>query len=152
MEEITYRKLELKDVPTFIELRITQLLEEGAVESIDLQPALKIYYEKHLSQETFVSWIALHGKTIIATSGLSINERPPYFNNPSGKVGVLSSMYTLKKFRRQGIATQLLKHIVEEGKVHGCDLIQITASDEGTLLYDSFGFTTNRNFRQYKLQ
>lgn len=52
---ITYQKLTEKELDTFIEMRISQLREEGAVENIDLRPALKNYYEKHMSDGTFVS-------------------------------------------------------------------------------------------------
>ena len=34
---ITYRKLEEKDLETFIRMRITQLREEGANEDLDLR-------------------------------------------------------------------------------------------------------------------
>ena len=40
---ITYQKLTEKELDTFIEMRISQLREEGAVENIDLRPALKKY-------------------------------------------------------------------------------------------------------------
>lgn len=152
MPHITYRKLTLTDIPDFIELRITQLLEEGAEETIDLRPALNHYYTKHIPDGTFVGWLAIYENEIIATSGLSINERPPYFKNPSGSIGVLSSMYTKKNFRRKGIATILLEHIVAEAKNATCDLIQITASDDGMKLYSSFGFVPNNHFMQYQVK
>ena len=41
--EITYRKLTESDLNTFIQMRITQLREEGATEDFDLVPALKDY-------------------------------------------------------------------------------------------------------------
>ena len=47
--EITYRKLEEKDLDTFIGMRITQLREEGATEDIDLVPALKDFYHRHMA-------------------------------------------------------------------------------------------------------
>ena len=59
---ITYRKLTAADLDTFISMRITQLREEGATEDIDLVPALKDYYNRHLSDGTFVSWLALDGE------------------------------------------------------------------------------------------
>lgn len=39
--QITYRKLTASDLDTFIQMRITQLREEGATEDFDLVPALK---------------------------------------------------------------------------------------------------------------
>ena len=55
---ITYRKLTESDLEQFIPMRISQLREEGATEDLDLVPALKDYYHRHLADGTFVSWLA----------------------------------------------------------------------------------------------
>ena len=148
---ITYRRLTDGDLDAFIEMRICQLREEGATEDVDLVPALKDYYQRHMTDGTFVSWIALDNETIIGTSGMSIVEKPPYFGCPSGKIGLLSSMFTEKAYRRQGIARELLSRVVDEARERGCGAVQITASDMGVLLYTDFGFIKNNNFMQYKL-
>ena len=148
--EIYYKKLTEKEVDKFIELRIRQLREEGATEDFDLVPALKDYYDRHLADGTFVSWLAMDGEKIIGTSGMSFVEKPPYFGCPSGKIGLLSSMYTSDAYRRKGIARQLLSRVVQEAKEYGCGAVQITASDMGVLLYTDFGFVKNGNFMQYK--
>lgn len=148
---ITYRKLNENDLDIFIQMRINQLREEGAKENVDLEPALRDYYLRHLSDGTFVSWLALDNDKIIGTSGISIVEKPPYFGCPSGKIGLLSSMFTDKIYRRKGIAKTLLSKAVDEARMQGCGTIQITASDIGVLLYTAFGFEKNGNFMQYKL-
>ena len=149
--EIEYRKLSEKELDVFIEMRINQLREEGAKEDIDLKPALLDYYKRHMKDGTFVSWLALDGNNIIGTSGMSFVEKPPYFGCPSGKIGLLSSMFTNPNYRRNGIAEELLSRIVNEAKQYGCGTIQITASDMGVKLYTDFGFEHNGNFMQYKL-
>ena len=149
--EISYRRLTDKDLDTFIMLRINQLREEGAKEDIDIEPALRDYYQRHMADGTFISWIASDHEKIIGTSGLSIVEKPPYFGCPSGKIGLLSSMFTDKAYRRKGIAKELLSRVVNEARENGCGTIQITASDMGVLLYTDFGFTKNNHFMQYKL-
>ena len=149
--EIEYRKLSEKELDVFIEMRINQLREEGAKEDIDLKPALLDYYKRHMKDGTFVSWLALDGNNIIGTSGMSFVEKPPYFGCPSGKIGLLSSMFTNPNYRRNGIAKELLSRIVNEAKQYGCGTIQITASDMGFKLYTDFGFEHNGNFMQYKL-
>ena len=149
--KITYRKLTEADLPTFIQMRITQLREEGAKEDFDLVPALKDYYKRHLLDGTFVSWLALDGNKIIGTSGMSFVEKPPYFGCPSGRMGLLSSMFTNPDYRRKGIAKELLHRVVEEARAYGCGAIQITASDMGVKLYTAYGFVHNGNFMQYKL-
>lgn len=148
---IQYRKLAEKDLDIFIEMRINQLREEGAKEDIDLRPALRDYYMRHMKDGTFVSWIAEDGGKIIGTSGMSFVEKPPYFGCPSGKMGLLSSMFTNPAYRRKGIAKELLHRVVEEAKNYGCGTVQITASDMGVKLYTAYGFTHNGNFMQYKL-
>ena len=150
---ITYKKLTDKELDIFIKMRITQLREEGATEDIDLTSELKNYYKHHMADGTFISWLAIdtdNGK-IVGTSGISIVEKPPYFSCPTGKIALLSSMFTDKSYRRKGIATALLLRIVNEAKEQKCGTIQITASDTGVLLYSNFGFVKNKNFMQYKL-
>lgn len=148
---ITYQKLTEKELDLFIQLRIIQLREEGAEEDINLVPSLKDYYQRHMSDDTFISWIAVDNGKIIGTSGISIVEKPPYFGCPTGKIGLLSSMFTDKAYRRQGIAKKLLSKVINEAQKRGCGTVQITASDMGVLLYTNFGFVKNNNFMQYKL-
>ena len=148
---VEYRRLTDKELDTFIEMRINQLREEGAKENIDLRPALKDYYNRHIREGTFVSWLAVDGDKIIGTSGMSFVEKPPYFGCPNGKIGLLSSMFTNPDYRRKGIAKELLRRVVEEARRFGCGTIQITASDMGVKLYTAYGFVRNGNFMQYKL-
>ena len=149
--KITYQRLTSKELDTFIQMRIRQLREEGAEEDIDLVPALKDYYTRHMAEGTFVSWLAVDGEHIVGTSGMSFVEKPPYFSCPNGRIGLLSSMFTEPAYRRQGIAKELLTRVVEEAKAYGCGSVQITASDMGVLLYTDFGFVKNGNFMQYKI-
>ncbi len=148
---MTYRKLTAEDLDPFIRMRIAQLREEGAREELDLVPALKDYYRRHLKDGTFVSWLAVDGEKIVGTSGMSFVEKPPYFSCPNGWIGLLSSMYTDPAYRRRGIARELLGRGVEEARAYGCGSVQITASDMGVLLYSDFGFQKNGNFMQYNL-
>ena len=147
---IEYRLLTESDLDIFIKMRIAQLREEGATEDIDLVPSLYDYYHRHMADDTFVSWLAADGDKIVGTSGMSIVEKPPYFSCPSGRIGLLSSMYTDPGYRRKGIAKELLSRVVNEAKKRGCGTVQITASDMGVLLYTDFGFVKNGNFMQYR--
>ena len=132
---IKYKRLTENELDIFIEMRINQLREEGTKEDIDLKPALKDYYTRHMADGTFVSWIAVDGEKIIGTSGISFVEKPPYFGCASGKMGLLSSMFTNPNYRRMGIAKELLDRVVREARQYGCGTIQITASDMGVKLY-----------------
>ena len=155
--EIVYKKLTEEELETFIDMRIRQLTEEYSSESrvvpenVDLRSALFDYYRKHMSNGTFVSWLAMDGNAIVGTSGMSFVEKPPYFTCPSGKLGLLSSMYTTPNYRRMGIAKELLRRVVEEARAYGCGSVHITASDMGVKLYTAYGFKHNGNFMMYNL-
>ena len=148
---IVYKKLTSAELEAFIQMRIEQLREEGAEEDIDLAPALMDYYGRHMADGTFVSWLAFDGDKIVGTSGMSFVEKPPYFGCPTGRIGLLSSMFTDPAYRRRGIAKELLDRVVREAKAYGCGTVQITASEMGVKLYTAYGFVHNDNFMQYKL-
>ena len=155
--DISYKKLTTSELDVFIDMRITQLTEEYVSSGqtvptdVDLQPALKDYYNRHLADDTFVSWLAMDGNKIIGTSGMSFVEKPPYFGCPTGRLGLLSSMYTNPNYRRMGIANELLNRVIEEARAYGCGAVHITASDMGVKLYTAYGFKHNGNFMQYTL-
>jgi GNAT superfamily N-acetyltransferase len=155
--EITYKKLTKAELDTFIKMRIDQLTEEYVSEgrqlpqNVDLKSALEDYYKRHMADGTFVSWLAMDATKIIGTSGMSFVEKPPYFTCPSGRLGLLSSMYTDPEYRRMGIAKELLHRVIEEARAYGCGAVYITASDMGVKLYTAYGFKHNGNFMQYDL-
>jgi GNAT superfamily N-acetyltransferase len=155
--EIIYKKLTEAELDTFINMRITQLTEEYTSEGrevpkdVDLKAALLDFYHKHMADGTFVSWLAMDGDKIIGTSGMSFVEKPPYFTCPTGRLGLLSSMYTDPNYRRMGIARELLHRVVEEARSYGCGAVHITASDMGVKLYTAYGFKHNGNFMQYNM-
>ena len=153
---IVYKKLTEAELETFINMRIRQLTEEYTSEGrevpdVDLKSALFDFYNRHMADGTFVSWLALDGDKIVGTSGMSFVEKPPYFTCPSGKLGLLSSMFTDPDYRRMGITKELLNRVVEEARNYGCGAVHITASDMGVKLYTAYGFKHNGNFMQYNL-
>lgn len=148
---IEYQKMTSSHVDIFARLRILQLREEGATGDEDLLPTLLDYYHRHLSDGTFMSYLALDGGRIVGTSGISIVEKPAWFGCPTGRIGLISSMYTDKAYRRMGIARRLLALVTEAAREQGCGAVWITASDMGVPFYESCGFVHNGNFMQCKL-
>ncbi len=154
---IVFKRLTENELDRIIKMRIDQLTEEytsegkTVPENVDLETALKDFYKKNMAAGTYVSWLAFDGDKIVGTSGMSFAEKPPYFTCPSGKLGILSSMYTDPDYRRMGIATGLLDRVINEAKEYDCGTIYITASDMGVKLYESYGFRHNGNFMQYDL-
>lgn len=146
---ISYRRMDIHDIPTIVQMRVEQLQDEGAQADFDLTPYLTGFYHKNLGNGRYISWLGVCGRENVDTSGMSFTEKPPYYANPSGKIGILSSMYTKKEFRRKGIARVLLNMVMDEAKNYGCGAVHVTASDMGVLLYSDYGFQRHKNFLQY---
>lgn len=152
MDTVIYRKADQRDAAELARLRECQLQEEGAEITCDLYGTLRDFFENSLADGSFLSWVAADGNEIIATSGLSFVTKPPYYANPTGKIGVLSSMYTKPKYRRRGFSKKLLDLQIEEAKAYGCAKVELTASPMGMLLYRDYGFTENKNFVQLEIR
>ena len=156
--DIVYKKLSENELNRITKMRIDQLTEEytsagrTVPQDVDLEASLMDFYKRNLAAGTYVSWLAFDGDKIVGTSGMSFVEKPPYFGCPSGRIGLLSSMFTDPNYRRKGIAKELLSRVVEEARKYGCGTVQITASDMGVLLYTDFGFVKNKNFMQYRIK
>ena len=69
---IIYQKLTEDKIDTFIQMRINQLLEEGATEDVDLTPALRDYYVRHMA-DGFNSCLFCSVQRIICYSSQSIS-------------------------------------------------------------------------------
>lgn len=134
-----------------IALRLAQLREEGTKDVDGLEPAIRDFYRRNFENGSFRLYVGIKDKEVIGTAGLSFAEKPPYPACPSGKLGLLSSVYVKPEFRRRGIAKRLVGFVLRLAREKGCGAVHITASDAGVKLYSAMGFTHNKNFMQYTL-
>ena len=148
---IEYKHLSEDKIEIFARMRVRQLIEEGVTEDADLLPALLDYYGRHLPDGSFVAYLAMDGEKIVGTGAVSVVEKPAWFGCPTGRIGLISSMWTDSGYRRQGIARRLLNLVVDAAREKGCGTVWVTASNMGVPFYGSFGFAHNGNFLQYKL-
>jgi GNAT superfamily N-acetyltransferase len=141
---VIYRKATLFDAERLAYIRSVFLVELNDVTSEHerslLESANLSYFKNAFVDGSFVAWIAIDGKEIVATSGLSFSLVPPSFNCPDGKVAYIMNMYTSPNYRGQGIGTELLRRIVEEAQRCGYRKITLKATDMGESLYKKYGF------------
>ena len=144
MKGITYRKAVQSDAEKLAKILSIFLREMNNVSSekdrIIVEKACLEYFRKALNDNSFLSWIALDDKEVVATSGLSFSVVPPLFPIYDGKVAYIMNMYTFQKYRNRGIGAELFKRIVEEAKQLGCKKITLNATDMGRPLYEKYGF------------
>ena len=141
---VLFRKATEEDIEILTELRVKFLQE---VEKPDLDESSALlnssifnHFAEKMHKNEFISWIAIEGEEIIATSGVSFLEVPPSFGNITGKEAYIMNMYTRPMFRKKGMGSQLLDLIIEEIRERGIKKIRLHTTEIGKPIYLKRGF------------
>lgn len=77
---------------------------------------------------------------VIGCATLCYIEMMPTFSHPTGKRAHLMNVYTNSRYRRQGIAYQMVQMLIDEAKEKGVTEISLDATESGRPLYKRCGF------------
>ncbi len=134
----------LDDVDELVRLRLEFLEEVGSVkDDVDvgeLGAAMRDYLVRKMPSGGFMAWVAEDEGAIVATSGVTIFERPPNGANIAGLEAYLSNMYTLPAWRGRGVGTALVTTIVAHLKATRVRRIWLHATEQGRPVYAKAGF------------
>ena len=137
---MNYRLCTKDDIPLMCEMRKRQLMREGIDLSVDLDADLFRFFTDKMTDGSLVEWFLEEDGEVIATAGILFIEFPPAYHNHTGIRGYITNMYTAPEYRRKGIATSMLRKLMEEAKARSVNRICLRASDMGTPVYEKFGF------------
>ena len=132
------RRATSDDLDELVRLRMAFLNELGATNT-RLKSAIRTYLSEHLETKEFIAWLAVAGKTIIATSGLVFVRKPPNASNLTGLEAYVMNMYTVPTWRRQGIGTELLKFAINYARQSRAECIRLHEVP-GVGIYRAIGF------------
>ena len=137
------------------DIRIKYLREDFPemtdAEAAKIKARLPRYYADHLNCD-FFAYLAEDGGKLVGSAFLTVGELPPNPNFPKGRVGTVLNVFVESDYRRQGIATELMKLLIADAKVMELDYIELKASVEGYPLYKKLGFEeTVSSFTPMKL-
>lgn len=148
---MNYRKATVEDIQLLMELRKTQLEDEGIKADNDIDKELEAFFEKKFIDESLIQLIAMEQNKIIATGAIVIYDFPPSYTNKSGKKAYVTNMYTKNDYRGKGIATSLLTKLVDEAKSLGITKMWLGASMLGRPVYKKFGFKETDEWLELEL-
>jgi len=144
MDNITYARAGISHIPDLIDFRIKFLIDFGGPESLEsqnkLREALHPYFHKHIAESSYIGYLALVEGKIAGAGGMKVIEYPGGFKNPEGKRGYIMNMYTLPEFRRKGICSNILRHLMETANEMGICSFELHATKEGEPVYIKQGF------------
>ena len=119
---------------------------EGELKATDART--RKWIEEGLSKKRLVGLIVKTPQGEVAGSGcVWLREEQPRPTSMRLVVPYLMSMYTVKKFRRQGVASLVVKKALDWCRERNYDRIVLHASKEGRPVYEALGFEPSTEMR-----
>jgi GNAT superfamily N-acetyltransferase len=146
MGEISYRKATANDLEALARLRYAMQAErqpERASEPGQWDTYLAAYHDAFADQIArggFDAWLAEDGSLAVSCVVLLWWRTPPVFDQLVRRRGMVSSVYTLPEYRRQGIARELMRMLITQAKKLQIRRLVLWASEMGRPLYEDIGF------------
>ncbi len=114
-----------------------------------LQKNTKEYYKKNLCSGNHIMCLAFCDGAVAACGGACIHDEIPSWTNLNGKCGYIMNIYTKPEYRKKGIATAVVKHLINELKSLGIQKIYLRATKMGKSVYEKIGFTEMKNYMKF---
>lgn len=141
----TIRRATLDDLDTLIALRFALFRDLGkpldAVAATALAMAMRAYFTEELPTGRFIGWLACDASgAAIGSGGFVFVRRPPQPGDHSGHEGYIMNMYTVPAWRGRGVASQLVRAILDFARDAGVRRVHLHASEQGRPVYERAGF------------
>ena len=145
------RRASTDDVITLIEHRREMFRDMGYRDdaALDSMAAkFKPWLLAHMNSGEYVAWLAVaRDASIAAGAGLWLMDWPPHMIGAGARRGNILNVYTVEKFRRRGLARQLMEVAIQWCRENGVDTVILHASPDGHALYESMGFAPSNEMR-----
>lgn len=143
---LKYRFADTNDLDLLVQLRLDFIEADRENEQYDIIKENCYSYFQTSLQNGFCDVILAEAEEIIVGTGIVFyyNSVPSTFNI-TGKNAYVTSMYVKEEYRRKGIATTMLKQLIDVSNKKGYPIIMLNASEMGKTLYKKLGFTEIRN-------
>ncbi len=119
-----------------------------------LRTTARVRLEQWIDSGDYIGWLATPAgkpETVVGGAGVQLQSILPRPVNAStigeGRQGTIVNVFTEPQWRRHGIASLLVKEIVNWSKDQRIERLLLHASDEGRSLYEQFGFVASNEMR-----
>lgn len=115
-----------------------------------LTQANRRYYERHMSDDTHVAYLALDDGKPAGCGAMCLADELPSPDNATGRCAYLMNIYVREAYRNHGIAHMIVTRLVEEARARGCGKIYLETTDMAKTLYLCIGFKDMENMMKYE--
>lgn len=146
----------LKDLNKIVELRMNFLREVRDLKvgehpkDAELEKNTVKYFKENFNKNCMF-WIMEKESKIIATGGLILLERPPFFEDVRGLTGMVINIYILPDYRNKGAGKILMDTIIEYSKENNIKKLFLVSTDQGKSLYKKMGFKYSEKYMEIEL-
>ena len=151
-----YRAADESDVVTLAEMRWEFQIEDNeALPIVSKTEFVKVcsdFLRQRLIQKNWAYWIAeLEGEIVshIFVQRVRGVPRPSWLNNA---YGYISNVYTQPAYRRRGIGSQLMQHVLNWAKHQEIDVLVVRISEESVTFYERAGFTAKNEWMEFPVK
>ncbi|MDR3645602.1 MAG: GNAT family N-acetyltransferase [Clostridia bacterium] len=135
-----FRKAGMEDIDLLTENRMEFVTAVSHIQNPEeFRRATKEYLREHL-EDDLIYYICTDAGKIVSSCLLCIYRTLPLPSAINGKHGLLLNVYTLKEYRRQGLAKSLISNLICDAREMGVSRISLNYTDEGYPLYQELGF------------
>lgn len=138
--EIKYVIASQKDMKQLIDSRLEMLKVVNGLPSDYVFPDAFITKTREYFEKGDQLTVLAIDRDVIGCATLCYMELMPTFSHPTGKRAHLMNVYTNGRYRRQGIAYDMVRILIEEAEKKGVTEISLDATESGRPLYHKLGF------------
>jgi GNAT superfamily N-acetyltransferase len=122
---------------------------EGSVEELDrMVEVASPWLARALADGSYRHWLALDASGRVAGGGgVLLCPWPANPKDPCTERAMILNVYTEPKFRKQGIARQIMLTILAWARQHGLHSVNLHASPQARPLYEKLGFAATNEMR-----
>ena len=143
------RKATVDDIETLVKIRLDYLRHDFGGIAPEHESAIKKqlpdYFYRHIITGDFIAMLASINSKVCASAFMVITEKPANQAFINGMTATILNVLTYREYRRQGIATRVMRSIIEEAKKADVTAIDLLATDNGRSLYERLGFNLGKN-------
>ncbi len=145
--EFVYRKAGRDDLNLLVKTRMDMLRAVNTAASEEIfarvEKGCREYYLESFERDIHVACLVFSGEEFAGCGGISFYQVMPTCSNPTGRKAYIMNIYTVEKYRGQGIASRVVDLLVQEAINRNIHDISLKATDMGRPIYERYGFVAD---------
>lgn len=143
------------DLETLIQVRLDFFREmfepQSREEERAMAETIRRYYAEHLGRD-FWAVLAEDNGRLAGAAFITLAVWPPNPDMLDGRVGEVCNVLTYPQYRGRGVATEMMRRLIDVAKDQGASRVTLCASEAGKHVYLKLGFVEHAGHTRMHLK